>query len=293
MKHNSSPLIEPTFIKKLELLALLSKRMLGGELKADRKSTKRGSGTTFADYAEYNWGDDFRNIDWNIYARLEQMVIKLFELEEDLRVFVLLDISPSMHNKLLQAQKIAAAIGYIALNHLDHLTIYGVNDRLQTIMPPAHGRNQIFPMLQALDKVSCYGHASDLQTAVEAFLLRHRRPGVCVIISDFFIPSGYQRPLEQLQWNRHDIYCIQMRHPDEQHCQLRGDIELNCIETGTRKRVMIGPREAAQYRAAIEKLNDELRQYCAKRGIGLATAATTIAFEEIIRHILLRGGLVA
>ncbi len=286
-------LTAPGFIKKLETLALLSKKVLGGDLKADRKTNKKGSGTTFADYAEYSFGDDYRNIDWNIYARLENMVIKLFELEEDVRVFILLDISPSMRKKMLQAKKIAAAISYIALNHLDHLTIYGISDQLKTLVKPSHGRNRIFPMLETLEAVECEGHDTNFRESLKTFYMRHRRPGICVVISDFFVPDGYSRTLDHLMWNRHDVFCIQLQHPDEQQCSNRGDIEFKCIETGATKRVTVGAREAAQYATAMQQWNSDLQQNCAKQGIGLAAASTEVPFEEIIRHILLRGGLVA
>jgi uncharacterized protein (DUF58 family) len=288
-----SSLTDPSFIRKLETLSLLSKKVLGGELKADRKTTKRGSGTTFADYTEYNFGDDFRNIDWNIYARLENMVIKLFELEEDVRIFILLDISPSMKKKLLQAKKIAAALSYIALNHLDHLTIYGISDDLKTIVKPSHGRNRIFPMLEALENVECHGYDTNFRESLKTFYMRHRRPGICVVISDFFVPNGYSRTLEHLMWNRHDVFCIQLQHPAEQHCSMRGDIEFKCIESGATKQVTVGPREAARFAAAMQQWNADLQQNCAKQGIGLATASTEVPFEKIIQHILLRGGLVA
>jgi len=79
-------LSDPEFIRRLEMLALLARRVLGGSLKSDRRTKKKGSGTTFADYAEYSLGDDYRNIDWNIYARMGSLVVKLFELEEDASV---------------------------------------------------------------------------------------------------------------------------------------------------------------------------------------------------------------
>ena len=229
-------LTDPEFIRKLETLYLLTKKVLGGELKSDRRSAGKGSGLTFADYAEYHFGDDYRNIDWNIYARLEHMVIKLFEIEEDVRIFILLDMSPSMSNKILYAKRIAAALGYIALNNLDFLAIYGVADSLQCILQPSHGRGKIFPMLEALETAQVFGTESELTENIKSFQLKHRRPGICIIISDFFIRGGYKTAFDFLRWSGNDVFVIQILSPDELKCDLKGDIELECIESGRRKR---------------------------------------------------------
>ena len=85
-------LTDPTFIRKLDGLYLLARKVLGGSMQADRKSSKKGSGITFADYAEYHPGDDFRSIDWRVYGRFEQLVVKLFEIDEDATVYILLNL---------------------------------------------------------------------------------------------------------------------------------------------------------------------------------------------------------
>ena len=108
-------LTDPAFIRKLDGLYLLARKVLGGSLQSDRKSTKKGAGITFADYAEYHLGDDFRSIDWRVYARFEQLVVKLFEIDEDATVYILLDESHSMKSKFLFARQLGAALGYIAL----------------------------------------------------------------------------------------------------------------------------------------------------------------------------------
>ena len=92
-------LTDPAFIRRLDSLYLLARKVLGGTLQADRKSTKKGTGITFADYAEYYYGADYRAIDWRVFAKFESLVIKLFELEEDATIYLLVDCSNSMENK--------------------------------------------------------------------------------------------------------------------------------------------------------------------------------------------------
>lgn len=286
-------LTDPQFIKKLEMLSLLTRKTLGGSLKADRKSTKKGSGTTFADYSEYNLGDDYRSIDWNIYARLENLVIKLFELEEDLHIYLFLDLSLSMTAKLAYARQLAAALGYIGLNNLDRLTIYGLSDKLHTVMRPAHGRSHIFPMLGALEKAECYGHDTCFERCIKTFQARGSRRGMCVVISDFFAPAGLEKALDLLLWSRHDVFCLQVSDPEDEKCEWRGDIDFQCIETGRVKRVTVGPAEAARFAEAVREWQRLLFTNCAKRGIGLAQASVKVPFEDVIQNILRKGGLVA
>jgi len=243
---------DPEFIRKLEMLSLLARKMLGGKLKADRKTTKKGSGINFADYAEYSFGDDYRSVDWNIYARLEQLVVKLFEVEEDSAIFVMLDMSPSMRKKQEHSKKIAAALSYIALNSLDRLAVYGVADALNPIFPMSHGRGKIFTMLDAVEKASIFGSDTDFNGAFKNFRAINKKPGICVVISDFFDPGGISKTLDYLMWAKNDVFCIQVLAPDEMKCDLHGDVELECVETGARRNITASPIEAKKYEKEIK-----------------------------------------
>lgn len=286
-------LTSPEFIKRLEMLALLARKVLNGKLKSERKSNKKGCGSVFADYQEYTPGDDLRNIDWNIAARLEQFVIKLFELEEDVMINIIIDLSPSMKNKKLFAKQLAAALSYIALINMDRLTIYGIGDSLQTVLKPSHGKGKVFPMLNSLENANIFGQETNFKKAIKSFQSQKRRAGVCVIISDFFVKDGYQSSFDLLQWGKNDIFCIQVLDPAELTTELRGDVELECIETGNRQKVTITPAIATQYEQAITKWNEQLKTDCAKRNIGLIQTTTETAFEEVVQNILRRGGLVS
>jgi uncharacterized protein (DUF58 family) len=286
-------LTDPDFIKRLEMLALLARKVLNGELKADRKSHKKGSGTTFADYQEYNQGDDLRNIDWNIAARLEQLVIKLFELEEDVHINIVIDLSVSMKEKELYAKQLAAALSYIALLNMDRLTIYGIADSLQTILKPSHGKGKVFPMLKSLQDCELFGQSTDFNSSIKTLQAQKKRAGVCVIISDFLVADGYKKALDLLSWSKNDVFCIQVLDPKELGCDLRGDIEFECTETKSTKKVTISPTEAAQYVKLMQEWNDTLKKECARSGIGLIQTTSETPFEDIIQNILRRGGLVA
>ncbi len=286
-------LTDPAFINRLESLYLLARKVLGGSLQADRKSTKKGSGITFADYAEYSLGDDFRSIDWRIYARFEQLIIKLFEIDEDATIYILLDDSHSMESKSLHARQLAAALGYIGLHCLDQLCVYSMADKLRPLLVKSRGRGNVLPFLRALDEDTTFGSDTNFTACSREFQARHRRRGVVIVISDFLFPSGFDEGLRFLNWNKHDVFCLQTQDDKDLVCDWKGDVELHCVETGQHDRVTITPKEARQYEEAIAAWNEDLRQCCAKRGIGLVSTTTKVNFEDIIQGILRRGGLVA
>lgn len=286
-------LTSPAFIRRLDSLYLLARKILGGSLQSDRRSTKKGSGITFADYAQYSFGDDYRSIDWRVYAKFESLLIKLFELEEDATIYLLLDLSPSMTSKQVYAKQLAAALGYIALNTLDRLAVYGLADRLTPIFEPARGRNLALPFLRSLETAPSFGTATDLNACAREFEARHRRKGLVCVISDFLLPGGFDEGLSRLQWHKHEVFCLQTQDQNDLHCDLRGDMTLECIESGQNQRVTISEREARLYEQAVAEWNENLQQACARRGIGHLHATPETNFEDVITHLLRRGGLVA
>ena len=114
-----------------------------------------------------------------------------------------------------------------------------------------------------------------------------------VAISDFLFPGGFEEGLKYLSFHGHDIFCLQIQDDNDRSCDWKGDVELNCVESGSRQRVTITPREAKLYEQAVKDWNEDLRKTCARRGISLASTTPDIPFEAIIQAILRRGGLVA
>ena len=285
-------LIDPAFIRRLESLYLLARKVLAGGLQADRKSTKKGSGITFADYAEYKLGDDYRSIDWRVFARFENLVIKLFEIDEDATIYILLDTSHSMKSKFVYGQQLAAALGYIALHCLDQLCVYGLADKLEPLQMKSRGRGKVMPFLRALESAPTFGSDTNFSACAREFQARHQRRGVVIVISDFLFPSGFEEGLRFLIWNKHEVFCLQVQDENDTTCDWKGDVELRCVETRQRQRVTISPREARAYEAAVRVWNEGLKDCCARRGIGLASADPGIPFDAVIQGILRRGGLV-
>ena len=286
-------LTDPDFLKRLETLFLLTRKVLGGSMRADRRSQRKGSGINFSDYAEYHFGDDYRHVDWNIYGRLESLVVKLYEIEEDVTVHFLLDCSPSMEDKFYFAREVTAALAYIALSCHDKVCIHAVSDQLSSLLRPAHGRGKVFPMLRTLEEAPLIGGVTDLSACARTFQRTVKHPGVCVLISDFLVPGGYSEAIKQIQWGRHDLFCIQTLTPEETKCTWKGDVELECMESHERRKVTITSLEVARYEAALKEWNMDLKQECSRRGVGYVQAFSDVPFDRVVEIILRKGGLVA
>src|SRR5437016_8341911 len=169
------PLLSPEFLAKLEQLELVSKKIFMGRMKGERRSKRKGQSVEFADYRNYVVGDDLRHLDWNLYARLERLFIRLFMEEEDLHFYILVDNSLSMDfgspTKLHYAKQVAAALGFIGLVNLDRVVIEAFNDRLTQRLPAARGRRSAWRMLDFLQKIEPAG-PSDLKRALKTFSLK-------------------------------------------------------------------------------------------------------------------------
>jgi uncharacterized protein (DUF58 family) len=128
---SKSLLLDPSFMSRLDQLDILSRKLLAGKLKGERRSKRRGQSVEFADYRNYVIGDDLRFIDWNIYARLDKLFLKLFLEEEDLSLFILVDVSKSCDygepNKAIYLKRVAAALGYVGLVNYNRVHVVAIS----------------------------------------------------------------------------------------------------------------------------------------------------------------------
>ena len=153
----TKPLLDPQFLARLEQLELSSRKIFQGRMKGERRSKRKGQSVEFADYRNYVVGDDLRFLDWNLYARLDRLFLRLFMEEEDLHVHVLVDNSLSMDfgtpTKLHYARQVAAALGFIGLVNLDRVVVQAFNDRLTQTSPVLRGRRSLWRLLDFLGQV--------------------------------------------------------------------------------------------------------------------------------------------
>src|SRR5438874_7049116 len=230
-------------------------------MKGERRSKKKGQSVEFADYRNYVVGDDLRFLDWNLFARLDRLFLRLFQEEEDLHFSLLIDNSLSMDfgtpTKLHYAKQVAAALGFIGLVNLDRVVVEAFNDRLTETMPPARGRRSLWRLLDFLDQLRPAG-ASDLTRALRTFSIRSSGKGVVVVLSDFMDKSGYEDALRYLVARQLDVYVIQILSQEEVEPEIVGDLKLVDVEDDDTAEITVsGPllrrykQNLAAYRAGL------------------------------------------
>jgi uncharacterized protein (DUF58 family) len=146
-------------MKKLEALRIQVRRAFPGVTRGERRSPRHGSSVEFADFRKYEAGDDFRHIDWNIYARLERLMLRQFVEEEDLRVDILIDSSASMRisgdvTKFDYGRKVAALLAFLAIDSHDRVGVWTFDSALEPGVRAARGRGHFFEVLRFLDGLS-------------------------------------------------------------------------------------------------------------------------------------------
>ena len=164
MSTTETPLLSPEFLARLEQLELVSRKVFRGRMKGERRSKRKGQSVEFADFRNYVVGDDIRFIDWNTYARLDKLFLKLYLEEEDLHFYTLLDTSMSMEfgdpTKLWYAKQVAAALGFIGLTHSDRVVIETIGQAPQQLGAVLRGRGSMWRMLDHLQRIEASGGTS-------------------------------------------------------------------------------------------------------------------------------------
>ncbi len=293
-QRDDDELLSPEFMAKLEQLEILSRRIFIGRMKGERRSKKKGESVEFADYRNYVVGDDLRFLDWNIYARLERLLLKLFMEEEDLNVTILMDMSRSMDwgnpHKGLYVKHVAAALAYIGLVNYDRVSLYGYSDTLAWEMRGVRGRRLVAQVVKFLEDMPFEG-TSDLTEVARRFAVRYRGKGVVVLLSDFLDKSGYEDGIRYLLSCDLDLYAIQVLSPDEIDPALAGDLKLKDIEDEDLAEVTISAPLLKKYKQKLQAFCAELKEHCTRRGITYLFTNTRVPFDTLVMSYLRQRGL--
>lgn len=289
----TTPLFDDDFQKKLESLAVVSRRVFAGRSRAQRRTKKRGAGIEFADHRDYAPGDDFRFVDWGIYRRFGRLLVRLYEEEEDLSIYFLVDCSRSMGfgdgAKFDQARRLCAALAYVGLANLDRITIVGVGDSVQARLPATRGKGQIFKVFRFLESLETASE-TDLERALSVFVGQHPRRGLAVLLSDLFDPKGFERGLNMLRFNKFEPFVLHLLDPSERSPSLRGDVELHDCETDIGREVTITDEVLRNLQAAFDQYTHAIQTFCASTQIPYFAADTKTPFDELILRVFRQGG---
>ena len=291
----SSALLTPQLLAQLERLELVSRKIFRGRLKGERRSKRKGQSVEFADFRNYVAGDDVRFIDWNLYARLDRLFLKLFLEEEDLHFYALIDASTSMDfgdpTKLHFAKQLAGALGFIGLCRADRVKVEVLGASRRNPGPVLRGRKSLWRLVEYLEGIEAT-HNVPLTDAVKDFCLRNTGQGILVLISDLMDKSGYDAALRMLMAQRFDVYVIQVFAPEELEPEVKGDLKLIDCEDHDIAEITVSRPLLERYKRTLAAFVDGAREFCTRRGMTYLMTNSGTPVEQIVSNYLRARGMV-
>jgi uncharacterized protein (DUF58 family) len=293
VKKSDDDLFDDDFQRKLDYLALVSRRVFAGRMRAERRTKKTGSGVEFADHRDYQPGDDFRYLDWNVYQRFDRLLLRLYEEEEDLAIYFVLDASGSMAfaggEKLRYGKRVCAALAYVGLANLDRVSLCTTSDQVMERMPATRGKARIFKVFRFLKEIEPAGQ-TDLGDALKAFVAQNKRRGLVVLVSDLYDPHGFERGINVLRYNKFDPFVVHIVDPKEAKPKLSGDVLLYDCETGDEREVTVTAKVLERFEKIHEAYTKEIHHFCTTHQVPYIAAPLDVPFDELILRVFRRGG---
>lgn len=273
-------LLAPSFLARLERLQLATRRPLAGHLAGEHRSKRHGTSLDFADYREYHPGDDFRRIDYNLLARLDTLLIKLFEADDDLSVRLLVDTSASMgsNGKLVQAQRVAAALGFVALVRRDAVTLTMFpHDRPAPRYVGRHAAPRLFNHLESLTAAG----PTAMSTAMSRHLAQPGASGLTILISDLLTPE-WEQSISRPTARGSDLVVVHILARTDIEPNLFGDIDVVDREDTTRVPVSLSAETSAQFTAVASRWLDSVALRCRQVGAGYVRVFADDELERLL-----------
>ncbi|QEG34789.1 hypothetical protein Pr1d_20730 [Bythopirellula goksoeyrii] len=294
-KATQSPLLSPELCAQLERLELVTRKIFRGRMKGERRSKRKGQSVEFADFRNYVAGDDLRQLDWNLYARLDKLILKLFLEEEDLHFYALIDASLSMDfgdpTKLEYAKQLAAALAFVGLIRADRVRIETIDQPVSQRNPVYRGRASAWRMLQQVGAIEPQG-GTQLATGVKNFCMRNPGRGIVVLISDLMDKEGYESALKYFLSHEMDCFVIQVLSQAEIEPDVKGDLRLVDCEDEDEAEITVSAPLLRKYHETLNTFCSGAQQFCAKRGMHYLLANNQVPVEELVAKHLRRRGLV-
>lgn len=293
-----SPLLDPRLLARLESLQLGTRRRLAGNLAGEHRSPRHGSSLDFADYRDYHPGDDFRRIDYHLYARLDVLLLRLFEAEDEVQLRLLVDTSGSMSTggKLTQAARVAAALGFVALVRRDPVSLHTFPTGFAhgsspggSSVPRFTGRGAAPALFDALSRLQPGGETR-FAAAATHLLSRPGRPGLTVVCSDLLTPD-WEAGLARLPARGADLVVVHVLAAEDLRPELIGDMDLVDAEDGRRVAVSLSPAAADAYSRIASDWVDEVAARCRRAGAAYVRVMAGDDLEPLLLGTWRRSGV--
>ncbi len=296
--QESQELFDPQFLDRLRALFFRLRKRRQLRRKGVQSTTATGFTREFKDFRHYTHNDDYRAIDWLLYARLDRLFIRLYEEVQEFHIHIMIDTSGSMAEpfaeKRLMSLKLSVALAYLGLVSQHRVTLYTMNDKVVNALPPLKGQGNIQKIIDYVSALP-FGGLTDLETCFKEFRPSRQRFGIIFVISDLFGPevgaaAGALRHAASWPGEAHLIHVF---HPWEQHPDLEGEIELVDVETEEMRRLWFTKRDRQRYEKEFEKFLGDLEHGCLSRQIDYINWMTDQPFEEMFLALLSRGSALA
>ncbi len=282
------PAISPEILKQVRLIELRSRGLVASLFAGDYRSVFRGQGMEFAEVRQYEHGDDFRAIDWNVSARLGHPFVKSYTEERELTLMLVVDQSGSTYfgtprSKSALAIEVASILALAAANTNDRVGALLFAEKVERVVPPAKGRRHALRIIRDLVAFTPAGKQTNLAAALHyaTELLSHR--SIVVILSDF-LADGWEQPLRQLSV-RHDVVAIAVEDPRETELPDAGWVELEDAETGQRRLVDTGSREIrGRLRVLAERRRENRHRAFGAAGVDHVVINTALDYTTALRR---------
>jgi uncharacterized protein (DUF58 family) len=289
-------LLDPEFVRELEALRRRLEIRARSGATGEHAARHRGGSAEFQEHRGYEPGDDLRRVDWLAFARTGQPVVKLFRAEEDVVVRLLVDASASLDfgdpPKIEVARRLAAAMGYMALSGSQRaqVLVAGAREDVTGISRQStarRGRGGLAALLRDLTRDAPAGRV-ELARAIDETVARSRRPGMLVVLSDFFDSGAVTAALGRAVQARHDVALVQVVDRTELEPRYEGDYTLEDSESGTTVDVTMDAAAIEAYVLRFAGLVEELRAWARKHGASYVRATTDDALEAVVRRFVAR-----
>jgi len=283
----SEQLLDPQFLRQLGNLRFIVRGRHKGHLSGVHSSRRAGVSLEFADYRAYAPGDDLRYVDWNVYGRLDRVLVKSFVHEVDLPVTILLDTSASMHlgrpRKLGYAARLAAALAYLGVHGMDRVGVYPFSDRLHPGLPPRHGLRQMGHIVRLLQDLPASG-ATAIDEALEQYVGHSRESGLVFLLGDMLAERGYERGIARLQHRGDRVVVVQILGRDEIDPPVEGNLRITETESAASLELQVGRHALLQYRQRLREELARLEAFLAGIRIPYFLAPTDAPLEELLHR---------
>ncbi|MGH7531423.1 MAG: DUF58 domain-containing protein, partial [Gemmatimonadales bacterium] len=285
-------LLEPAFLSRLERLALRTRERLAGAYPGEHRSRRLGSSLDFADWRPYVEGDDFRRIDYQIYARLDRLVVRLFEAEEELLLRIVVDASASMgfEGKLAAAARLAGAMAYLAACRRDRARVFLVEAEGIRASPWVRSRDSAVALFSWLEEARA-GGASRLAAGLQRLSAAGGLPGMTVVIGDL-LDEEWEKSVRRLAGPGAEGAIVHLLAPSELDPTLRGDFALVDSETERPLEVSLSDQVLRSYRQRAAAWVGTVAEACRRRGVRYVRMAPDDDLETLLLVQLRREGLV-